>query len=89
MAFMLVKDCEMLADACWAISRFTVTAEIGSTLMESGAMYRIVQLLGRNEKQILIPAARAVHQLAATGTWHLLDYVCNCGVLPMIGHLLS
>lgn len=83
------NDVQVLADACWALSYVTDDDNNKiEAVVETGAVVRLVALLGTDEPSIIVPALRSVGNIV-TGTDTQTDAVIAAGGLPKLGVLLQ
>ncbi|XP_005185058.1 importin subunit alpha [Musca domestica] len=82
-------DIQVLADACWALSYVTDDENHKiQAVVDTGAVPRLVALLGTDEPAIIVPALRSVGNIV-TGTDQQTDAVIAAGGLPKLGLLLQ
>lgn len=76
-------------DACWALSYLTDgTNERIQTVLDSGVVPKLVELLGSPEVTVLTPALRAVGNIV-TGNDSQTDAIISAGALKYLGALLT
>ncbi|XP_067621295.1 importin subunit alpha [Eurosta solidaginis] len=86
---LLGADVQVLADACWALSYVTDDENQKiQAVVDTGAVTRLVSLLGSDEPSIIVPALRSVGNIV-TGTDLQTDAVIAAGGLPRLGVLLQ
>ncbi|XP_004527197.1 importin subunit alpha [Ceratitis capitata] len=86
---LLGSDDQVLADACWALSYVTDDENVKiQAVVDTGAVERLVALLGTDEPSIIVPALRTVGNIV-TGTDTQTDAVIAAGGLQVLGVLLQ
>ena len=82
-------DDDVVTDVCWALSYLSDGQNIRiQTVVESGVVKRLVQLLVSESYKVQTPSLRAIGNIV-TGNDNLTQYVINCSALPCLRNLLK